>query len=406
MATPGKERQRKYQEKLKTLKKKSVTVHLSQNSYAELLKEKKHSGASFSEIIDNAILYNSKRKPDNCTSQKTKKKCQVSKSYPSRRTNQEFSIENNDLYGKLQQEVSERMDAEKLLWESEKRFRSVVENSFDVIYRANLEEDTLMYLSPSSKRVFGYSSEEMISMGYKKTRSLIHPDDYDRLKTHFNIFSAKNSEDLEPTIEFRMKHKKLGYRWMSNTRTILFNEKKRPVAVVGNVRDITKRKKVEAALLKLHEELENKVKKRTLNLKETNTALKVLLKKMDKDKIELEDKILLNIRELISPLLDKLQKSRLNTMQKRYVDALESNLDNIISPFSVKITSKYLDLTHGEVQVANLIMQGKTTKEIAQMLNLSSRTIDFHRAKIRKKIGIVNKRVNLRSYLLSLHDKP
>ncbi len=58
-------------------------------------------------------------------------------------------------------------------------------------------------------------------------------------------------------------------------------------------------------------------------------------------------------------------------------------------------------MTHMQLQVANLVMQGKTSKEISELLNLSWQTINTHRKNIRKKIGIQNKAKNLRAYLLS-----
>ncbi len=66
-----------------------------------------------------------------------------------------------------------------------------------------------------------------------------------------------------------------------------------------------------------------------------------------------------------------------------------------------KLTSKYLNLSHQEMQVANYIMHGKSTKEIAELMGLADRTIDFHRTRIRKKMGLVNKKETLRTHLLS-----
>jgi PAS domain S-box-containing protein len=163
---------------------------------------------------------------------------------------------------------------------------------------------------------------------------------------------------------------------------------------------ITERKRAEQALKKRGKALKTK----TRNLEEVNTALRVLLKKRDDDKKELEGKVLFNVKELIVPYLEKLKMSELNERQRAFADILESNLKDIISPFSQKLSYWYLELTPTEIQVANLVKQGKTTKEIAGLLNLSSQTIEFHRKNIRGKIGIKNKKANLRTHLLSIQE--
>lgn len=80
----------------------------------------------------------------------------------------------------------------------------------------------------------------------------------------------------------------------------------------------------------------------------------------------------------------------------------ETGPDLILYQFSRKLSARYLDLTPAEIQVATLIMHGKTTKDIAAFLSLSSKTIESHRKSIRKKIGLKNRKTNLRTYLLSI----
>jgi DNA-binding CsgD family transcriptional regulator len=164
-------------------------------------------------------------------------------------------------------------------------------------------------------------------------------------------------------------------------------------------------------LRKVGKELEHRVNEKTRelkdkakNLQEVISALKVLLNKRDEDKKELEQKVLLNVREMIEPYLNKLKKTKLDDMQKTYLGIIESNLNEIISPFARGVSINGLNFSPTELQVANLVRQGKTTKEIAGIANLSPRTIEFHRDNIRKKIGIKNKKINLRIHLLSLEE--
>ena len=172
-------------------------------------------------------------------------------------------------------------------------------------------------------------------------------------------------------------------------------------AVVA-VRDITLRKQMEEQLKFAHGELEKKVAERTASLEEVNTALRVLLKRREEDKAALEDKVLVNINRLINPCLQKLKGAGLDSRQMSYVDILEENLQDIVSPFLQAMTMKHLQLTPMEIEVANHIKHGKNSKKIAGILDVSRKTVEFHRDNIRRKAGIRNKKINLRTYLLSL----
>ena len=162
--------------------------------------------------------------------------------------------------------------------------------------------------------------------------------------------------------------------------------------------EIRERKQFEKALSKRERQLKNK----TTQLEELNAALKILLKKRDEDRIELEEKMVSNVRELVFPYLEKLNKARLSEKENAILSIIASNLKDIISPFARSLSSRYLGLTPTEIQVANLIKQGQSTKDIAELSNLSPRTIEFHRDNLRTKLGIKNKKINLRTHLLSL----
>lgn len=162
-------------------------------------------------------------------------------------------------------------------------------------------------------------------------------------------------------------------------------------------------------LKKSYDELKHLVEKntkelniKTKNLEELNTALTVLLDKREEDKSVIEEKIMCNVKALVTPYLAKLKKVSSVQSQKTMINILESNLNELISSFSHRLSSKYLNLSPSEIQVANLVKQGMTNKEIAEILHVTSRTISFHRENIRKKLGLTNKKNNLKTYLMSL----
>jgi DNA-binding NarL/FixJ family response regulator len=147
---------------------------------------------------------------------------------------------------------------------------------------------------------------------------------------------------------------------------------------------------------------EKKLRLRAKELEESNTALKVLLKQRDMDQQEFQNNMLSNIKHLIMPYIEKLKKSRAMSDELVYLNIIESNLKDIVSPFSANLSYQYLDFTPREIMVADLIKDGKQDKDIMEILNVSIDTVKAHRKNIRKKLGINNEKINLRTRLLSI----
>ena len=171
-----------------------------------------------------------------------------------------------------------------------------------------------------------------------------------------------------------------------------------PIRVVVSHEEITALKLTEEALQKSQEELFDQKQ----SLEEANIALRVLLKQREEDKLELEKKVLTNVKDLVLPYVEKLKNSRLRLKDRTLVEIVETHLNDIISPLLQSFANAKILLTPQEMQVASLVKDGKTSKEIASILNVSETTVNFHRKNLRVKFGLTNQKTNLRSYLLSI----
>ncbi len=167
-------------------------------------------------------------------------------------------------------------------------------------------------------------------------------------------------------------------------------------------RNITGRKQAEKEQKEITLTLEEKVKQRTAELEDMNATLRILLKKREVDKNEIEEKIFANHKLILAPIIRNLKKNLTRESQKNMMEILESELKNILSPFSKKLSDNMVNLTPMEIHIADLVKFGKTNKEISEIMHSSIHTISRHRENIRKKTGLKNKKVNLRSFLSTL----
>ncbi|MDZ4163807.1 MAG: PAS domain S-box protein [Smithellaceae bacterium] len=169
---------------------------------------------------------------------------------------------------------------------------------------------------------------------------------------------------------------------------------------VASLLDITSLKQMEEALKKREEELAVESRE----LAEANTAMQVLLRRREEDVREMEQKIAANVRQLVLPYLEELRGLHLSPIQENYLGVAAANLNKITDPFLRNLAARFADFTPREIQIANLIKEGKSSKEIAAILGTSPRSVEFHRDNVRKKLGLAHKRSNLRSFLLTMSE--
>ncbi|MDJ0831866.1 MAG: PAS domain S-box protein [Desulfobacterales bacterium] len=276
---------------------------------------------------------------------------------------------------------------------SERKYREIFELSPEAIVLLD-KQGNIVDANASLYDWLGYSREELVGKSFLDLPILSKED---KLKTKVKFTQRMAGKKVSPyELAFYTKSgaKRIG-QVLANPIQDANGE---IIQDLGMISDITERKQTEQALREREAELQN----RTRDLEELNAALKVLLKKRESDKSELEERVLLNAKELVIPYLEKLRKSPTNSLQQAYLSVLENNLNEIVSPFYRTLSANYAQLTPKEIQVAALVRQGQMTKEIAEMMCSTPRAIEFHRNNIRKKLGLTNQKTNLRSYLMTL----
>jgi len=163
--------------------------------------------------------------------------------------------------------------------------------------------------------------------------------------------------------------------------------------------EVLARVKLHLEISSMRKNLENIVQQRTINLEESNIALKVLLEHRGSEREKFEENVLSHIRSLVTPYLERLKNTDLDSRQNSLLDIVEVNLLEITSQFSGTLYSSSFGLTRREMEIAALIKAGKTNAEIASLINISEHSVSFHRQNLRKKLGLLGRKVNLVAYL-------
>jgi DNA-binding CsgD family transcriptional regulator len=139
-----------------------------------------------------------------------------------------------------------------------------------------------------------------------------------------------------------------------------------------------------------------------IEVQDAKAALRFLLKEGANQLTQLKEETFENLANQILPYVEGLKHSTLNETQLGYTEMLESNIRKLAEPFTRRISDPIFKLSPSELKVASMIRGGKSNKEMAKILNLSKSTILTHRHHIRAKLGLKNKKQNLRLFLNSL----
>lgn len=211
-------------------------------------------------------------------------------------------------------------------------------------------------------------------------------------------------------------------KWRQSSQILLYNEpvgevavfylEERPAADEGPflkeervlIDEVAQRIGAIAIRMSAEKELQEINKQLSLErtaLQEANAALRTVLAKIEEEKQRIYKDMQANIEKAIMPILHALAIEVPKT-QRKYVEILKNNLEEITSPFLNRFLYKFQSLTPTEISICNLIRNGMRNKEIAELRGVSVATINRHREHIRKKLKITNSDINLTTYLQSL----
>ena len=300
-------------------------------------------------------------------------------------------IEENREYRDHLEELVEQKSLE--LLESEKRYRTVADFTYDWEYWMD-PDGNFVYTSPSCERITGYSAGKFIR-NPKLLHEIVHPEDRDTFRRQHGGIPL---QEEVCRLDFRIARHDGEQRWLGHCCRPIFDAEGNYLGRRGSNRDITRQKNAELELIRRREELIEK----SISQERANEALKALLDQREIEKTSVEQSMVNNLKRYVFPYLDDLEHKNIGNDAMTYVNIVRTNIENLISPVSKRLSGAYLGLTPTEIKVADLIRQGESTKSIAGMLNTSISTVEKHRNKIREKLGILKKKVNLQTYLNSL----
>jgi PAS domain S-box-containing protein len=285
--------------------------------------------------------------------------------------------------------------AEQALREAEARYRGLIEFLPDAVVVSDGEE-RIVFANPAAARLMGASGPDAL-VG-QSLFDLFHPSSHATLRTRSQ---AALAEGLPGPPERR--------RAVRFDHTVLHVETAvtpmrfdgQPCVLRVN-RDVTARVQAEEALLQKDREISLQLGK----IEKLNAALTTLLEHREHESQRHLAGLHATLEQLVLAHVENLKGTSLTGDQRVLVEVIEANVCNVATSFVRQLDAWKLQLTPTEVQVADLVRLGKRTKEIAGLLHVSPSAIAFHRNKLRAKLGLAGRPINLVSYLRTMAQSP
>ncbi|MBI5446932.1 MAG: PAS domain-containing protein [Deltaproteobacteria bacterium] len=262
-------------------------------------------------------------------------------------------------------------------------FERFAQRSRDVVYRFDVAAREYRFWNQVGLLTFG-GRDGPRAPTRQDVLGLILPEDRDRVRQTSRDSLAIGRDGSE--VEYRIRCPDGSVRWMHDRWTVIRDPEGRPLAIEGVVRDDTERRQAEDALRQMNRSHEDLIR-----------ALRVLLAKREQDRADLRRSLAEGFRELVEPYLQQLKSTPLTGHQTTLLSVVEAHLARLLGGEEDGERSGVLSAA--EARVASLVRIGKSTKEIASLLNVSIRTVESHRYTIRQKLGLRRTQEPLQAHL-------
>ncbi|MCF6186234.1 MAG: PAS domain-containing protein [Desulfobulbaceae bacterium] len=303
---------------------------------------------------------------------------------------------------KISTDITDRKKLEVDLQASNERLTALINASPDIICLKD-GEGRWLQANEANLRLFQISGDDY------KGRTDVELAQYNTLYGNVLLASMKSDEDVwhkgqpyeyEEKIPNPNGEDKIF--WIIKVPLFYPDGRRKGLVILGH--DTTVRRKREQRLRReivARKQAFEVIRVKSKETEEVNIALRVLLNQQKKAGEEVQQRILIQFEKTVLPYIELLRRCLLDEHGEEYLDILTGHLQAVGAPFIKKLSNPDLGLTKREILVADLVRQGKSTKEIAKLLGLQPRSVEAYRNQIRKKLHLNKKNITLKQYLTS-----
>ena len=216
------------------------------------------------------------------------------------------------------------------LKESEEKFRELLDNTQNVIYKLNLQTLAYDYVSPSVERVLGYTIQEYTETNVSKATVSIHPEDYQKaLEYRKEIMKSSPGGTNFFSWNMRFKHKNGEYRWFKEQSRLIWDNNGNPLYIVSSMTDITEITNSLKEKESLMREIESRTRVLEKNLKEKESLVREIHHRV-KNNLQVISAITLmhedSLKEEKASIIFKEYQNRIKAMAKIHETLYKSEI--------------------------------------------------------------------------------